>query len=157
PLEHPPNVLLQRGWVRHAGLRALFECKHDAFPGLFKDVPGGLLVDETTIHHVGTIHDLTRLHIHADDHHHHAVSRELAPITEPLAPHIPDPEAVHERHPRPHTIDLGDLLPDLHHVAVLADQDAFARQTDLLREPRMVLQVAPLAVDRDEPPRAHER
>ena len=64
---------------------------------------------------------------------------------------VADPEAVHERHARSDPVDLRDRGSDVDHVAVLADQDALARDADLLREPRVMLQVSALAVHRDEP------
>ena len=38
--------------------------------------------------------------------------------------------------------DLATKAPDLHHVAVLTDEDAVSSDTDVLREPRMMDEVA---------------
>ncbi len=114
-------------------------------------------MDEAAVHEVRTAHQLAGLRVDDDHDHHHAVGRELAPVPQHLAAHVADPQTVHERHPRLDPVRLPQLLTDLDDVAVLADERALGRDADLVREPRVMLEMAPLAVDGDEPAGPHER
>ena len=82
---------------------------------------------------------------------------ELAAVPQHLAAHVADPQTVDEGHPGLDPVELSQLLPDLHDVAVLADERPLGRDPDLVRQPGMVLEVPPFAVDRDEPAGSHQR
>ena len=94
--------------------------------------------------------------VHGHHNDHDPVLGQPSPVPEHDLADVADPQAVHERHPGLDPVHDPDLLADLHHVAVLRDHGVVGGDPDLAGQPDVVVEVAALAVHRDEPPRAHQ-
>ena len=136
-LQHPPDVLLEDRGIDHLGRGALAEGVDHPVARLVEDVAGRLLVHEAPVHDVGTAHELAGSGRDRHDDHDDAVPSELPAVAQDLAAHITDPQAVDEGHPGANALHPLDLLPHLDDIAILADQDVFTRDADLLRDPRV--------------------
>src|SRR5512147_161552 len=129
---------------------------HDNVLHLGHELLGRVLENEAPGHDVRSGQDLARGLLDPEDHDHDAVVGELHPVPEDHCVHagvgsgtlgLPvdvDPAHVHE--PRA----AGAGFRELHHHAVLDDEDVLLRNIDLLRELGVVHEVAVLAVHGNE-------
>ena len=96
--------------------------------------------------------DLAGGGVDGDDHDDDAFFREHPPVAQHAVADVADDAVdVHVAGGHRAAFDLGAVVGERHRVAVLADDDVVVGDADLAREPRVVHEMAVLAVHRNEP------